>query len=156
MTNNLKSSQKITEIDFADFCEDNSTIAVTVESNKDKETFYVQTVDGEFRSDLGCWVIAENSSGEDVDEDDYPNFDIADIVREAECFIQDEIKYEFTEYEIAGETAWLVISPLNVKVVTENRNFINKHSSSYEREFSEAIETFDNKEEAIEYLEKVD
>ena len=45
LTNNIK---------VAGFeCDDESTVSVIVDDCK----FYVQTVDGEYRCDLGCWIM---------------------------------------------------------------------------------------------------
>ena len=44
----------------------------------------------------------------------------------------------------------------NATVVTRNPNYINKQQSSYQREFSDTIHTSDTREEALEFLAKLE
>ncbi len=76
---------KILNKQVAYFCDDNTTGEVMVEGNNgERETFYVQTVDGEYRPDLGCWIYTDSGNGEDIDFDDYnDNFSLDEIIEEA-------------------------------------------------------------------------
>ncbi len=130
--------------------DDGTTVAVTVNN----ETFYVQTVDGVYRGDLGCWITTDTSDGE-IDYDDYTDFDIDDIVKTAEKYIQSLTEEIETDYKINNKTVYIIIRNNNVDVVTHNEGFINKDTSSYQREFSAPIESFDNKNEALQYLSKL-
>ncbi|GAF85103.1 unnamed protein product, partial [marine sediment metagenome] len=64
-------------VEMSDFgVEDDTTISVLVrDSNNNSEKFHVQTVDNEYRGDLGCWITTDTSY-DDIDTDDYPQFDI--------------------------------------------------------------------------------
>lgn len=102
--------QVINKVEFADFDDEGTTVSVTVTSNGKTETFHVQTVDGEYRSSLGCWIFT-NDDGEDLDQNDYQGFDFAEIISKAEGL---------AELRIDGE---------------ENPSYINKDSSPYTRRF---------------------
>ena len=149
---------KINNVANVDF--DDTTIAVTATADVSSQEeilniFYVQTVDSEYRSDLGCWITVEEGDGEDIDQDDYPDFDFDTIIEAAENFLNQNIEEEETDYDISGQTVYLIHSKNSVKIVTRNSNFINKYTSSYQRQYSDPIAEFDTKEEAIEYLEKL-
>lgn len=101
-------TQVINGIEFADF--DNETVSVTATSNGNTETFHVQTTDGEHRPSLGCWITVDGD-GEDIDADDYPDFDFPEIIRAAE---------ELAESNVEGE---------------ENPNYFNKDASPYTPRF---------------------
>lgn len=103
-------AQVIGKVEFADFDDEGTTVSVTVTSNGVTETFHVQTVDGEYRSSLGCWITT-NDDGEDLDHDDYPDFDFDEIIAKAEAL---------AESKAQGE---------------ENPNYFNKDSSPYTRRF---------------------
>ena len=80
---------KTLNIKIADWCEENSTVEVTVESESRKETFFVQTTEGKYRSELGCWLICESENdGENIDWDDYQEFDFYLIIEEAEEYLE--------------------------------------------------------------------
>lgn len=79
---------KIINVEISDF--DDATIRVEADSGPKKEVFYVQTVGDEYRSDLGCWVTTDYSDG-DINEDDYPEFDISEIIDAAENFLSSSI-----------------------------------------------------------------
>jgi len=76
-------------------------------------TFYVQTVDGEYRSSLGCWITTDTEH-DDIDHDDYPEIDI--VIKAAEKFAE---------------------SLLDVDNKIENPNYHNKDASPYQRRFNE-------------------
>lgn len=99
-------AQVIDKVEFADFDDEGTTVSVTATANGKTETFHVQTVDGEYRSSLGCWIFT-NDDGEDLDQDDYPDFDFSEIISKAE---------ELAELRVEGE---------------ENPNYFNKDQSPY-------------------------
>lgn len=101
--------QVINEVNFADY--DESTVLVTATANNEQETFHIQTVDGEYRSSMGCWIIAESEMGGDIDFDDYPQFDFKEIIEKAEVL---------AETLISG---------------TENPEYFNKDQSPYAPRF---------------------
>lgn len=139
----------ITNIEMWDF--DETTVEITAVANDNKETFYVQTVDGVHRGDLGCWITTFSSDG-DIDSEDYPDFDIEEIIKEAEEFIQSTTIEEWTNHFIDNERVYLITNTSGTHVVTRNNNYINKDASSYQREFSDPIATFDTREEALNYV----
>ncbi|MFW5872130.1 MAG: hypothetical protein ACOCUT_03400 [bacterium] len=148
--------QEIKKIEMADrYGEEDTTVSITVSSNNKEETFHVQTVDNEYRPDLGCWIVVDDEDG-DIDIDDYPDFDIQEIIKKAEEFIQAEVKEEPTNYQIDGEWVYLKIYRNKVEAVAKNSEFINKVHSTYQREFSDPIETFMDREDAIDYLESLE
>lgn len=156
---------EIINISLCDF--DETVIVECTDKNGENKTFHVQTVDRVHRSDLGCGVTTDGSCGE-VDEEKYPTFDLAEIVWQAERYIQamtteeateyvanyDEFKFyqRTTKYAASCETVYLIITSNKVDVVIINSNFINADSSSYPRKFSDPIRTFNNKEDAINFL----
>jgi hypothetical protein len=123
---------EIIDCSIADYCEDESTVEVKAKNIQDEEvTFYVQTVDQKHRSDLGCWITTDISDGE-VDSDDYPLFDIGEIVNAAEQHI--EQVQNTTHFK--GD--FYIKERLNDFVVLEvNNRFINSATSSYQREYKE-------------------
>lgn len=131
---------KINGVNSVDF--DDSTVAVTATAKGTKNTFYVQTVDGEYRPDLHCWITIEDGDGHDIYSDDFPDFDINDIVLAAEDFLRKNVEVEETDFEIDKNTVYLIHSKDSVKIVTRNPDFINKDTSTYQREF-ERINHFD-------------
>lgn len=143
---------KINGVNSVDF--DDSTVAVTATAKGTKNTFYVQTVDGEYRPDLHCWITIEDGDGHDIDSDHFPDFDINDIVLAAEDFLSKNVEVEETKFEIDKNTVYLIHSKDSVKIATRNTEFINSETSSYQREF-DPIAEFDNKDEAIEHLENL-
>lgn len=150
-------SQEIKKVELGNIESEDNTVSVTVISNGREETFHVQTVDNEYRPDLGCWILTDYAEG-DIDIDDYPEFDVQEIIKKAENFMQSKVKVEPTDYKIEGDQVYLKIYPrpiMKVEVVTKNSNFINKVHSTHEREFSDPIETFVDREDAIDYLENL-
>jgi hypothetical protein len=85
-------------IEFNEF--NDYTAVVNVTSSKDESaTFYVQLTDGEYRSDLGCWITTESSNGNiDIDYDYYPDFDFDDIIKAAEKCYQSQVKEIATDF----------------------------------------------------------
>ena len=82
----MKTTQNITDTRLANFIEDNSTVSVTA----DDQIFHIQTVDGRYKTELGCWILTDDSHGE-IDADDYPQFDIPAIIEAAESFLAQDI-----------------------------------------------------------------
>jgi len=124
---------KITSISIADFCDEGTTVAVKAEANSVEQEFFVQTTDGEFRSDLGCWVMTTESDG-DISEDDYPDFDIDKITEAAENYMRSNTNVEATdEFTAEGRRIHLLTMPSGEEQkVLDNPNYINKHQSSYQ------------------------
>lgn len=80
--------------------DDSESVEVTAESKKgNEEQFIVQLVDNKHRSDLGCWVTTWYSDGE-IDCDDFPDFDIDEIIWNAERFAKNEFNEKYNEEEI--------------------------------------------------------
>ena len=128
-------------IDFDD------TVEVTaINGVGETETFHVQTTDGLFRSDLGCWILAPGNDG-DIDQDDYPFFDFDLIVSEAEKYVRDT--YEIKE--TANSELYFKVYNNKVEIVELNRHFINSDSSSYQTEYK-LVETFDDEDDADKYI----
>lgn len=92
----------IKHVEKSDFCNE------TVEITTDKETFYVQTTDNEYRYSLGCEIW--NKSDTDVSEDDQE-----ELIEVAEKFMEEH-----------GEQG------------IENPAYINKDSSPYTRRYLRA------------------
>ena len=104
------SKQIINNVEVADFCEDGTTISITATAaTGEQETFHVQTVDGEYRYSLGCWILTNDSNG-DIESDDYPAFDLAEIINAAEDHAEALLKDDER---------------------TENPNYYNKDASPY-------------------------
>ena len=141
----------INYVTYADFCEDRTTVEIRASAGDCEEVFYVQTVDGVFRSDLGCWVLSTTSDG-DISYDDYPLFDFDEIISAAEEFMQAQVEEERTDFIINNKRVYLIIKNDNVDVVTKNENYINPQTSSYQREFSEPLESFTDRDAALNYL----
>jgi len=136
-----------TSCSLADYCEEQSTVEVDAEDIFGKTvTFSVQTIDHEHRSDLGCWITTDNSNG-DINYDDYPTFDINEIIYQAEQYIKkiQKITWASARYYIKK------VSNDCFVVLEENRNFINSATSSYQREYEE-LETFSSKKDALSYI----
>ena len=144
--------QHICGAELADFDEDGTTVAVEVECAGQTETFFVQTVDGDYRSDLDCWVTTATSDG-DIDYDDYPLFDFDEIIKVAEKYIRSLVTAEWTKYTIDGQRVYLLIRDESVDIVTENSDYINQYTSSYQTMWDKNLGRFNSKEDAIEFLE---
>lgn len=141
----------ITNCSIADFCEDGSTVEVVVKNILDEDkTFYVQTFDFEFRSDLGCWITTFDSDG-DISYDDYPLFDIDLIIESAEKYIKSLHEVNNVKANIC------IIKNQNgsCRVVSENPKFINSATSSYQTQYDKNYGTFDSENEALEFIELV-
>ena len=146
---------KIENIEFADFCEDGTTVSVTAVDDLCKsETFYIQTVDGEFRRDLGCWIFTDKD-GDDIVLEYYPRFDYSEIIAQAEKFIQSQVDEQLTNYFINSMHVYLLVRHDKIQVVTRNNHFISADTSTYQREFSEPLFTADNMNEVNEYLSRL-
>ncbi|MFT6835036.1 MAG: hypothetical protein ACJA0H_001070 [Francisellaceae bacterium] len=135
---------KITDVSILDDEYGSTAIVEAQNAIGKKETFYVQTTDAEYRSDLGCWLIA---GGDDIDQDDYPFFDFHLIISSAERCVRDT--YEIKE--TADSELYLKVYNNKVEVVELNRNFINKDSSSYQTEYK-LVETFVDEDDADKYI----
>lgn len=144
-------NQVIKQAEIADFCDEGDTVSVTAEADNEVRMFHVQMTDNAHRPDLGCWILTDGADG-DIDPEDFPAFDIGEIIEYAERFIQATVKEEATRFILNGDDVYLLIGPEKVDIVTRNRNFINKETSSYQREYSDPIATFDTRHKAINHL----
>lgn len=78
----------IIDLAIADFCEDQTTVEVLAQSSeRELETFYVQTHNGKYNTQLGCWLTTSASCGQ-IDQDDFLNFDFDLIIDCAEEFLE--------------------------------------------------------------------
>lgn len=116
--------------------------------------FTVQLTDNVYRSDLGCWITTETSDG-DLDSDDYPDFDIDEIISVAETHSANEFSENYTEEDIDFNCS---INSCAVYMRIDNSNgevelFIKDigHIGSYQKRYTETNKTFDNKSDAIKY-----
>ena len=76
----------------ADFCEEGSTVTVTIDALIDDEeystSFHVQTVDGSHSTERGCWITTNTSSDDmDFDRAEKRIFACCDIIALAESEI---------------------------------------------------------------------
>ena len=101
--------QKVSDAHFEDDGEDSLTVEVKTQT----KTFYVQTVDGEYRSSMGCWILADGDEG-DINFDDYPDIDFDAVIKSAEKFAESLLDYDN---------------------LIENPNYYNKQTSPYQRRF---------------------
>jgi hypothetical protein len=146
---------KIEKIESAYFCEDGTTVSVLVTGSKGAtETFYVQTVHGEYRGDLGCWVSTDTSCG-DIDWNGYPEFNGDLIIASSDEYMQSLVEERSTDHYINGENVYLLISHDKVELVTRNAQYINSVTSSYQLEYSAPLFIADNEEEALLYLDRM-
>ena len=126
---------KIESVKIANFCEEGTTAEVTVEASGDQQVFFVQTTDGEYRVDLGCWILTPQADG-DINWDDYPDYDLRAVVEAAEAYMEEQQQPEETNEKHDGQQVYM----LNGRRVVENRNYINKHQSSYQRKWIDVEE----------------
>lgn len=149
-----ESDMYIMDVGSCDYENEEETVEVTAcNALGIAKTFYVQTTDGLYRQDLGCWIFVDEDHA-NIDFSDYEGFDKDEIVNAAEIYLSEERTEEIMEFSINHENVYLISFRDKVDVVTENLNFINKDTSSYQRKFSEPIATYDTREEALEYLKK--
>lgn len=127
----------------------------TVDYTGKFQTFFVQTNDGVYRSDLGCWITTDGSNGDIGSDNNYPTFSIQKVIEAAEKYLKTVRSELLTDYKINHEDVYLIEQNNEFIVVTRNSNFINPDSSSYQEEFSDPITFCDSKEEAIEYLDEL-
>jgi len=130
-------------------------IIVKVKSKKRTVEFFVQLVDSEFRSDLGCWITTNESDG-DLNPEDYPDFDISEIIEYAEKFDRQNTEMIETDFKFHHESIYIEYSFKNIQLVIENSNFINSDQSSYQTRYEPANIFFDTIEEAFDYLKETD
>lgn len=103
----------INEVEVCDYdgeTPNDCTVQVTATAGGETVAFYVQTIDGEYRPALNCWISTDDSDG-DIHPDDYPGFDFDVIEKAAEA-----------EAEKEAEGA-------------DNPRYFNKYASPYERRF---------------------
>jgi hypothetical protein len=146
---NDKFTTKIIKCEIADYDENGSTIEVTAEDVLGEQViFHVQTVDQEYRSDLGCWITTLESDG-DLCDSDYPTFDLGVISNAAENHIKEsqEIKHISLDYYLKDGLDGFV-------VLKRNSQFINSATSSYQREYDE-LETFSDEDDALEFIKQL-
>jgi hypothetical protein len=146
---------EILKIGLADFCADQTTVAVTATAKEKEITFYVQTVDQMYRPSLGCWITTDESRGEHIDTQEYEEagFNLAEIVEKAEDYIQYRVIERAMEVRTKeGQEIYFLYKSSGIDVVTKNPRFINKNESSYKRKFSEPLGTFEDKDGAFDFL----
>lgn len=80
--------QEIKKVCLADFDDNGETVAVTVCAHNHLETFYIQTTNGRYKTELGCLILTDTD--ERVDIDDYNMFDFAEIIESAQDFLLDK------------------------------------------------------------------
>lgn len=136
-------------------CPDQTTVEVTAQAaDGEIKTFYVQTAEGEYRSDLGCWITTDGSNG-DISYSDFPEFDFDVIIKEAEEYmhaLRDETYTGFSdEY---GQNIYIIQEAGMYKVVTLNHDFINSDTNSYQHRFNEEINEFCSKEDALDFVKE--
>lgn len=142
----------ITNVEIADYCDDETTCIVSATCCNKEENFHVQTTDGLYRSDLGCWVTADDcGDGIDFDAERFEGFDFSLIIKEAEECVKDRYKIESTDSP--SYILKVFKAEGKVEVCEVNHNYINRDTSSYQTEY-EVIATFYDKEEALEYIEE--
>ena len=93
---------EILNVELFIYDDGDTTAQVTAKSNNNTVVFYVQTIkrvgyadhrkcglDTEYLYDLskGCYINTDHS--EDIDKEDYPDFDFTKIIESAENFITD-------------------------------------------------------------------
>ena len=130
-------------------------VDVTAETDDNEETFTVQLCDNKYRSGLGCWITTSKSGG-DINEDDYPDFDMSAIIEAAEQHALAEFKANYTETTIDFHCA---INDCHVVMRTDKAGDVELiiedcgHIGSYERRYRETGVTFDSEEDALEYAD---
>ena len=143
---------EIVNIELAVYCENDSTVIVTVLNKHNKKmNIHVQTTDGLYRKDLGCIIYDDN--GADLNENDFNDYknDIKKIIEEAEKLISSMYKIEI----IDGSVDYVFkIFADKVTLSKVNRQFINADTSSYQAEY-EDIKTFDTIKEAKDYFKSI-
>lgn len=113
MATQKKEATTINDVEVCDYdgeTPNSCTIKVTATAAGETVEFFVQTLDGEYRPSLHCWIYTDYSKG-DLGSDDYPAFDFDVIEAAAEAEAE----------EIAGGK--------------ENPRYFNKVATPYERRF---------------------
>jgi hypothetical protein len=144
----------IHSVAIADFCEDDTTVAVVASNDKDdeEETFYIQTTCNEYRSDLGCLILTENG-----EIDDFDDFDFDEIIKSAEKYLNRNTKIRHLNKKIEGETVLLIEMFGVFKLAIDNSSYINKDTSSYQVPYKFLVDEdycclkFDRREDALEF-----
>lgn len=135
-------------------CPDGTTVEITAEACDTTETFYVQTSEGEYRSDLGCWITTINSNG-NILASDYPDFDFDLIIKEAEAVIKAERDLTDTKHNTTNDqNIFIVFENNEYKVLALNHDFINSDTNSYQHRFDEELDSFCTKKEAIDFVKE--
>lgn len=143
--------------EFTDFDENDETVLVNVTAKIDDEYesagFNVQMTGGEYRSDLGCWITTDAGDGEFSNKEKLID-GAMNVISVAESFAEAHVEEEDTieQLEENGEYVTLLIKNDGVQLVTKNSRFINSATSSYQRRFSDVIQTFDDVDDAKEWL----
>jgi hypothetical protein len=135
----------ITAINLAFFDESLATVEIVANA----VTFYVQTVDAEYRSDLGCLITTPGREG-DISFAEYHDFDLALIVSAAEKFMKEEV------YELTYMSNGIYLREINggrCEILKENPSFINPITSSYQVRFDTLIGTFSSIDDAKEHFD---
>ncbi|MDY7025908.1 MAG: hypothetical protein SVC26_06160 [Pseudomonadota bacterium] len=118
-------------------------------------TFQVQLTDGEFRSDLGCWITTWDSGGDTCAE--VYGFDTSEVTGAAEKFYANMTAEHATDFFI-GSDEYDGIEVRDEPFMGSDRAYFIEREGvfylvSYQRKFSEPLEQFDSLEEGLEWLE---
>lgn len=80
--------QYIEDVRMCEYQNEETTVSVTVtDVNNHTETFHVQMHDLRHRRDLGCWGFTDDAF-DDIDYENYPTFNIYEIIEAAEQHVQ--------------------------------------------------------------------
>ncbi|MEL0637661.1 hypothetical protein V6259_12910 [Marinomonas sp. TI.3.20] len=127
---------------------DVSVDVVATDVADETQTFTVQLTDGDYRSDLGCWITTVDSGG-DIDCDDYPFFDMSVIIKAAENAITERFTLTYIKDGIYLQKD---LETNECELLEENHNFINPDQSSYQNKWDKLLGTFDTEDEALEFI----
>lgn len=132
-------------------------IEVTATAAGKEETFYVQLTDNKYRNDLGCWVTTDTSDG-DIDQDDYQDFDVSQIIEAAEKHASEEFINNYDEEEIEFNCSINSCSVyMRIEKNTDEVELVIKDTGyvgDYQRRYKETGVKFENRSEAEEYANK--
>ena len=130
---------------------------IALDSENMEEIFFVQITGNEYRPDLGCWITTETSNG-NIDPDDFPEFDIDEIIDAAEKHATTNFNDEFEEKEIGfnceinNQSVYMRIKKITgeVELVIRDDGYIG----SYQLRYIETGMRFCSTVEAEEYADQ--
>lgn len=146
----MKQVIKSADMNYDDVCYDivyylHPTVEVTAigTDGKTEETFYVQLSGTEHRVD--CWI--NTFKEENISSDDYPLFDLNEIIEYAETFAEEEANPEFYN------GFWLYNADGYVLVATRNDKYLNRDASPYTEDWEKVLYKADDEDEAKEWID---